>query len=195
MEQSNTRASPARAVQSLPVMNELHVSDLMQRDVIVVSPETSLLDVHRLFVEEEINGAPVVEEDTGKVLGVISSLDLLRAVRDEYDHVTSIAGTYFRDELPRSDPDWNQAPADFSERMGELTAADAMVRECVAVSSEASIADAAAMMRDQRIHRLLVIDSHELVGILTTFDLLSALASRRASRRQAAGRAAGDPLC
>jgi CBS domain-containing protein len=71
-----------------------------------------------------------------------------------------------------------------------------MVRERVAVSSEMSIAEAAAVMREQRIHRVLVIDGHELVGILTTFDLLSALAARRVSRRTAdAGRAAGDPLC
>lgn len=183
-------------MQSLQVMNELRVADLMHRDVIVVSPETSLLDVHRLFVEEEINGAPVVDENSGKVLGVISSLDLLRAVRDEYDQVSSIAGAFFRDELPRSDPDWNDAPADFSERMGQLTAADAMSRERVAVASEMSVADAAQLMREQRIHRVLVIDGHELVGILTTFDLLSALASQRAPRpRAAAGRAAGDPQC
>jgi CBS domain-containing protein len=171
-------------------MDQLRVSELMQRDVLVVSPETSLLDVHRLFVEEEINGAPVVEEDTGKVLGVISSLDLLRAVRDEYDQVASTAGTYFRDEVPRSDPGWNDAPVDFSERMGVLTAADAMVRERVSVASDMSVAEAAEIMRDQRIHRVLVINDHELVGILTTFDLLSALASRRAPRRYASGRRA-----
>ena len=34
--------------------------DLMQRDIITVSPDMPILDVYRLFVEEEIHGAPAV---------------------------------------------------------------------------------------------------------------------------------------
>lgn len=169
-------------------MRNLLVRDLMQRDVLVVSPDTSLLDVHRLFVEEEINGAPVVDEGDGAVRGVISSLDLLRAVRDEYDHVAPVAGAYFRDELPGSDPNWNDAPADFAERMASLTASDAMVRECVSVRSTTPVADAAQLMRAQRIHRVLVIDDGELVGILTTFDLLEVLAEKNQPPRRGASR-------
>ncbi|MBE7449980.1 MAG: CBS domain-containing protein [Kofleriaceae bacterium] len=177
--------------------DDLKVRELMQKDVIVVNPETSLLDVHRLFVEEEINGAPVVEENTGKVVGVISSLDLLRVVREEFDQIASVPGAYFRDELPGSDPDWNAAPADLAERMGERTVGDAMVTERVSVTSETTIAEAAALMRKQRIHRVLVVDDHELVGILTTFDLLQVLAApdRAPKHRGPPRRAAGDPTC
>ena len=53
--------------------------DVMQTHLVTVEPELPLVDVHRLFVEEEITGAPVVD-DTGRLLGVISSTDLLRAV-------------------------------------------------------------------------------------------------------------------
>jgi CBS domain-containing protein len=35
----------------------------MVRELITVTPETLLFDVHRLFVEEEIHGAPVVDEN------------------------------------------------------------------------------------------------------------------------------------
>ena len=149
------------------------VRDVMQRDVIVVSPDAPLLDVHRLFVEEDINGAPVVEDADGKVLGVVSSLDLLRAVRDEYDHVPSVAGAYFRDDVPRSG-------------VASLTAADAMVRERVAVSPEMTVAEAAELMRSRHIHRVLVIEDHELVGILTTFDLLALLADPAAEAQDSA---------
>jgi predicted transcriptional regulator len=34
-------------------------ADVMQKSVVVLSPEDSLLDAHRLFVEEEIHGARV----------------------------------------------------------------------------------------------------------------------------------------
>lgn len=41
----------------------LRAADLMERDVITVTPETRVLGIHRLFIEEEIHGAPVVGKD------------------------------------------------------------------------------------------------------------------------------------
>jgi CBS domain-containing protein len=129
----------------------------MQTDVLIVSPETPLVDIHRMFVEEEIHGAPVVDDD-GKVCGVITSLDLLRPGADEID-------------------------------AARLTAADIMTREIVAVSPELPIAEVAETMREQHIHRVLVIEDRELLGVLTTFDLLRALVPdrRRLARRMVRG--------
>jgi len=111
----------------------------MERDIITVSPETRILDVHRLFVEEEIHGAPVVTDD-GAVVGVVSTQDLLRIVRDELEPgAGASASTYFRSQLPYSGPDWQSMPQDFQDRMQELTAADAMTRELVTISKDATI--------------------------------------------------------
>src|SRR5690242_12345041 len=100
----------------------VRASDLMERDLITVTPSTRVLDIHRLFVEEEIHGAPVVGED-GVVQGVVSTLDLLRAVRDELEPgAGSTATTYCRDELPYSGPYWMSIPEDLQDRMQELTA-------------------------------------------------------------------------
>jgi len=122
----------------------LRACDLMERDIITVSPETPILDIHRLFVEEEIHGAPVVGED-GIVYGVVSALDLLRVVHDELEPVA-----------------------------GELTAADAMTKTIVMVPPDAGIDEVARTMREQRIHRVLVGADRVLEGVLTTFDLLRA---------------------
>jgi len=120
----------------------LRARDFMQTDVLTVSPEASLLDIHRMFVEEEIHGAPVVDDD-GKVLGVITSLDLLRPGADDVESA-------------------------------QLTAADIMTHEIVAVSPNMPVGEVAQTMREQHIHRVLVIEDHELQGVLTTFDLLRA---------------------
>jgi CBS domain-containing protein len=95
-------------------------------------------------------------------------------VQEEYD--TGAGGTapiYFREELPYSGPDWLRVPEDFQDRMAELTAGDAMVREVVMVPPDAPVGQVARIMRDQRIHRVLVADRGVLQGILTAFDLLS----------------------
>jgi CBS domain-containing protein len=160
----------------------LRARDLMEHDVVTVTPETRLLDVHRLFVEEEIHGAPVVGEDT-IVRGVVSTLDLLRVVREELEPgAGATVPTYFRDELPYSGPDWLRMPEDFQDRMQELTAADAMTREIVAVGPNATVEDVARMMLDHRVHRVLVLEAGALLGMISAFDL-----SRALTRVHAAG--------
>jgi CBS domain-containing protein len=147
--------------------------DLMARDVISVTPETRILDIHRLFVDEEIHGAPVVGDD-GIVYGVVSTLDLLRVTRDELARGAG-STSYFRDELLYSGPDWLAMPEDFQDRMQELTARDAMTREIVMVSPDATAEEVAETMREHHIHRVLVGEDRVLQGVVTTFDLLRVL--------------------
>jgi CBS domain-containing protein len=152
--------------------------DVMERDVITVTPETPILDVHRLFVEEEIHGAPVVS-DSGDVVGVISTQDLLRIVRDELEPgAGATVSTYFRTELPYSGPDWQCMPQDLQDRVQQATAGDAMTRELVAVTSRASIEQVARTMLAHRVHRVLVIDDGVLSGIISAFDMLRVLAAK-----------------
>lgn len=153
----------------------VYARDLMERDVITVTPETRVLDLHRLFVEEEIHGAPVVGDD-GIVVGVVSALDLLRIVRDELEPgAGSTVTTYFRDELPYSGPDCLRMPEDFQDRMQELTAADAMTRAIVMVGPDATVDEIARTMSAHRVHRVLVGEGRVLQGVITTFDLLRVL--------------------
>ena len=123
------------------IATSLRARDLMQTDVLTVSPEMSIVDIHRLFAEEEIHGAPVVD-DAGVVCGVVSSLDLLRITGDDAQ------------------------PA--------RAASDIMTPEIVAVSPCMPIAEVAQTMREQHVHRVLVVEDDELLGVLTTFDLLRA---------------------
>jgi len=154
----------------------LRARDLMERDLITVSPETRILDIHRLFTEEEIHGAPVVGED-GEVRGVLSSLDLLRIVQDAVDHgAATTSSSYFRDQLPYSGPDWTDMPEDFQDRMQSLTAEDAMTKDIVMVTPETSVSEIAKTMLEHHIHRVLVGDDRVLIGVITSFDLLRVVA-------------------
>lgn len=162
-------------MQSEPVMLTRSVPrariarDFMQAGLITASPDTPLLDIHRMFVEEEIHGAPVVD-DVGAVQGVVSTLDLIRAVRDGVD----ACGGYFYADAPYIGGNSVSPDEDVMKRLADSTAADVMSRELVAVAPNAPLEEVAQMMRDQRVHRVLVIDNGELIGVITTFDLLRA---------------------
>lgn len=160
--------------------------DLMQRSVLTLSPEASLLDAHRLFVEEEITGAPVVRDD-GTVAGVVTSLDLLRAVSEEHDSAQA-HGVYFREALEFSGPDWSQGVEDFQDRLAERRVSEVMTESVVVVPETATVSEVARTLRANRIHRVLVVRDHVLVGILSTFDLVGLL--ERAGAEETAHRSA-----
>lgn len=134
----------------------LRARDLMVTDLLTVNPETPLVDVHRMFAEEEIHGAPVID-DSDRVCGIVSAMDLLRVVSEKYD--------------------------DFEDRIRDITASDVMTGAVVTVGPDATAAEVARVMRLQRVHRVLVIEDRELIGVITTFDLLAALEASETSRK------------
>lgn len=157
--------------------------DVMQEDMVTVSPDLPLLDAHQLFVSEEIHGAPVVD-DVGALVGVISSADLLRAVAEEHG-AARVEANYLRDLVEFSSPDWIAQPEDFQDRLRELTVSDAMTTEVVQVSPDASLEEVAGALCDNRVHRVMVVESGIPVGIISTFDLVSQMRHAASEKRRA----------
>jgi len=155
----------------------LRARDLMERDIISVTPDTTILDVHRLFVEEEIHGAPVIDENE-RVLGVITTLDLLRATRDE---LAPTASAYFQADPPVDNGEWRLISDELEDRMTQVRARDAMSRDIVMVDPDLPVDEVADVMLKQHIHRVLVGASGALQGVLTSFDMLRAASASRAT--------------
>jgi acetoin utilization protein AcuB len=61
------------------------VTDLMTANVITVDPETDVQEIVDVMLEEKISAVPVVDEDTGRLAGIVSYVDVLRAVRNIID--------------------------------------------------------------------------------------------------------------
>ena len=57
------------------------VSEVMQADVITVRPDTPLATLLAILLQEKIGAAPVLAPDTGELLGMVSYIDVLRAIR------------------------------------------------------------------------------------------------------------------
>jgi acetoin utilization protein AcuB len=55
---------------------------LMSSEVITVGPEADIGEVIELLIEHRIGAVPVVREETREVLGIISYVDVLRALQD-----------------------------------------------------------------------------------------------------------------
>lgn len=63
--------------------------ELMTDSVLVLSAEQTLRDTARLFVENKIDGAPVVD-DAGRIRSIVTKTDIMRAYMDGVDPATQV---------------------------------------------------------------------------------------------------------
>jgi CBS domain-containing protein len=129
----------------------MRASEIMQKDILAVSPELPLASFEEFLSTEDISGAPV-QDDRGNIVGVVSKTDLVRALsgRDDEEGI----------EASRSN----------------LTVEDIMTRDVVTVSPHDDVKEVVRHMLDGRLHRVLVAENNEVLGIITSFDLLALLA-------------------
>ena len=55
--------------------------DLMSVDIIAATENVSAIEVATRIVLSAINGMPVISKDDGRLLGVVTTIDILRALR------------------------------------------------------------------------------------------------------------------
>ena len=58
-----------------PIYNMLDIKDLMIKNPLTASPQTTILEVSKLLASKEFHSLPVVEKD--KLVGIITTTDLL----------------------------------------------------------------------------------------------------------------------
>jgi CBS domain-containing protein len=128
----------------------LSVGDLMTPDPIVIGGDEPLADAARLFDQHRIHGLPVVAAD-GALIGVISQTDMLRARTTEQ----LWAG-------------WRG-----------LKVRHLMTSPPLTIEADATVADAAAQLEANGVHRLVVLgaDGRSPAGILSSSDIVRGMLS------------------
>jgi acetoin utilization protein AcuB len=126
----------------------LRVRDAMTREVVTVGPDTSVAEAWGLCRERDIRHLPVVEG--GRLVGIVSDRDL----RDV--------------SPPRGIPDEENT-------LGWVRVRDIMSAELVTSHPLDTIEHAAREIYDRKIHCLPVVADGELVGIITSSDMMRTL--------------------
>jgi CBS domain-containing protein len=127
------------------------VSEVMTRGTIAVRDDVPLAEAAQLLDKHHISGVPVVDRD-GELVGVLSQTDLLRA--RVIDHL------------------WAVLPG--------LAVRHLMTAPAVVAKEETTIDEAAELMEQMQIHRLVVVgsDGRTPIGILSVSDLIHEMVSR-----------------
>jgi len=141
---------------------ELHVQDVMTKNVITVQKLESVMSVAKILSEKNISGLPVVDKEK-RVIGIITQADILSIIGMRKEHtLKDLLKHMLGEPLPE-------------RKMGDIVA-DIMVAPALTIKAHANIAEVAQIMDEKRIRRLPVVDDDNmLVGIISRADILKAV--------------------
>lgn len=129
------------------------ISAIMSKNIITLSSSDDLMLAEKLFKKEKIRHIPVVSGS--EIKGMLSYTDLLRI---------SFADAVDVDETSVDTVIYNMFTID-----------QVMAKTLVTVNSSSTIKEVAEILAKKEFHALPVVDNEELVGIVTTTDLINYL--------------------
>lgn len=147
-------------------MTEPLVKDIMQPVRTILRVGMSIRDAQRLLIERNVTGAPVVDAE-GRIQGVVTRGSLIR--HETESKTAGDVGEFFTDV--ENYRELEDAPGAASATRVE----EAMIPGVVSISPDAGVAVAAECLRAHGVHRALVLDEDELVGVVSCHDLLALL--------------------
>jgi CBS domain-containing protein len=171
-------------------MSAMTARDLMNSRVLAVRDDWSLSALCAFLTEHQIHGAPVVDSH-GRYIGAVSVTDVVEecAQGHELDWVQAETAREIGDDDAPGEPGGDELTR-LSIRGDEPAVRDLMTPTLFSVPPETPIESLAGAMIAGRVHRLFVVERGQVLGIVTSLDLLKALvpeASRRHPGREATG--------
>jgi CBS domain-containing protein len=134
------------------MLNDTTVSDIMSRHLITVSPNTTLDQVNAIFDRYEFHHLPVVDGE--QLVGILSRHDL--------EKVSHCEGLFTQSK----DVAYN------NRLLKSLLAEEVMTRQVVTLMPSDSVGWAANLFTKNQFHALPVLEKGNLVGLVTTYDLI-----------------------
>ena len=145
----------------------MRVHQIMTRQVITVTPETSIVDAANLMLKHHVSGLPVVDAG-GKLVGIVSEGDFLRR--------SEIGTRHRRSRWLRFILGPGTAARDFVVEHGRKIS-DVMTPDPFTVTEDMPLAEVVDLMETKGVKRLPVMRGETIVGIVARANVLQAVAT------------------
>jgi CBS domain-containing protein len=146
----------------------LTVSEIMTKNVITVTRETTLRELSELFEAHNVGSIPVVD-GTGNPVGIVTESDLIEQGRSL--HIPTVISLF----------DWViplEGERSLERDLQKLTAqtvGEIFSPELISVSPSDLVSKAADLMSDHKLHALPVLEGGKLTGIVARIDIIRSL--------------------
>ena len=145
----------------------MRAHQIMSKDVITVTPHTSLQDAANIMLRCHLSGLPVVTDD-GRLAGIISESDFMRRAETGTARRRSAILQFFAGP--------GKLAEDFVHERGRKVE-DVMRREVITVNEQTTLGELVEIMEKHGVKRLPVMSGGALVGIVTRANLLQAVSN------------------
>lgn len=145
----------------------LTAKDIMTQDVHSVSPDTSIEDLAKIFLETRVNALPVIED--GKLFGQVSQNDLVE--RDQPLHIPTVVSIF----------DWViylESDKTFREEVNKMTARtvrDICRTGVPTCDPQTLVSDVAALMAGKAAHLVPVVEDGRVIGVVGRLDIIRSM--------------------
>jgi len=138
--------------------------DIMSTAVITVSPDTTVDELGRLFIENGISGVPVVDAEQN-LFGVVTENDLIK--QNGRFHIPTIV-RLFDAFIPLGASSMEKE----IQRMSASKVSEICTRVVITVGPETTLQEIATIMSEKGVHLLPVVSEGRLVGIIGKMDVI-----------------------
>jgi len=146
----------------------LKAKDIMNRNVVTITKDTSVEALGRLFIEKNISGAPVVDAENN-IFGIVTENDLIN--QNKRIHIPTML-RLFDAFIPLG------GFGNVEEEIRKMSASkvsEICSREVVTVSPDTTLQDIATIMSEKNIHLLPVVSSGKIEGIIGKIDIIKGI--------------------
>ena len=140
----------------------------MTSNVITVTTETSVQKLAKILSDNNISGAPVVDE-AGNLLGVVTESDLIDQTKKLHipTVITILDSVFYLENPDRMEKEM--------KKMAGTTVLDIYSSAPVSVKGETTLDDIATIMAEKNIHTLPVVRDTRLIGVIGKRDIIRTL--------------------
>ena len=147
----------------------LKAKDIMTKEVITVTPATTIEDLAHILIKHNISGAPVVT-DEGNLIGIVTENDLIS--KNKRLHIPTVMRLFDAYIMLES-------PATIEReirRMAAVTVNDIFVKDVVTVTEENTVEEIATIMSEKEAYLIPVLAGGKITGIIGKMDLIKGIA-------------------
>ena len=159
----------------------MEVRDIMHRDVISVRPDMTVKEVARVLVENNINGAPVVDEE-GHLVGIITMADLISLVKRRMEALGFVVAMTPFDIFDFYAMEIAAENRDALREISNVRVSEIMKKKVHFVREDDDILDVVNILSRKDISRVPVVDRDgRVIGIVARSDIIRLIAEGKLS--------------
>lgn len=147
----------------------LTAKDVMTRKILTVRKDLPIKDLSKIFIENKVNGIPVVDEND-KIIGVVTEEDLIE--QNKNLHIPTVIALFDAVIYLESNKKFDEEV----KKLTGTTVADIYTAKTVTITPDTPLNDCATLMAEKNIHTLPVLENGKLVGIVGKIDLIRGMA-------------------